>query len=100
MKKATFAGYSDHLVHAFVNGKGDEFNVIGGEKKFGLVSKEGFLAVIVRYEFNACWSVTPLMWDEDTELPEWPIYFEKGDAEYSMLMTVDVPDDTKLLSSL
>lgn len=100
MKEVWFCGYSDDLVHYFVNGVEEEIN--SDNATFGMVSTEGMMVVIVRYgDRGPCWSVTPMMWEEGSEFPDWPIGFDvNGDPinkePYSMLMRMEVPDDTKV----
>ncbi|EGI6812649.1 hypothetical protein OHZ45_003881 [Escherichia coli] len=55
------------------------------------------MQVIATYTDNACWSVGVCQVDEDVPIPQWQTAFSTHEKGYSVVLAVQVPDDTVLV---
>jgi hypothetical protein len=94
MKVLEFYGHSDDNATYMVEDTEEEINT--DHVVFGLVSREGMIKVVLRYDTGGVWSAYPVIWEEEEMLPSWRFNIGKK-HDYSMLLTVEAPDDTKLV---
>lgn len=63
---------------------------------YHLISEEGELLVIANYTDNGCWSIGLCQVDEDVPVPQWQTSFSMHEKGYSVVLSIQVPDDTML----
>ena len=61
-------------------------------------SKGNGLRIVGRYAVaeNGCWAIAIAQMDEDLDLPDWPMKFGVGGRGYSVLLTIEAPDDARV----
>lgn len=90
MKKLEFYGHSDDV---FVAGDDECYTSTAL-----IESSEGSIFVRAEYLDNGCWSIGIAPSDEDEKMPVWPISYRQSDRGYSTVMTIEVPDDAKVIT--
>ncbi|WP_228709596.1 hypothetical protein [Raoultella planticola] len=58
---------------------------------------KGEMLVIACYTDEGCWAIGVGQVNEETQLPAWPASFSQHDRGYSVVLTLQVPDDIKLV---
>lgn len=66
---------------------------------YHLKSAEGEILVVAHYGIGnaAAWSVGLCQVDEGVPVPAWPVTYSMHESGYSVLLTMEVPDDTRLV---
>lgn len=66
---------------------------------YHLKSAEGEILVVAHYGIGnaAAWSVGLCQVDEGVPVPAWPVTYSMHESGYSVLLTMEVPDDTHLV---
>lgn len=77
----------------------EEIYCISKPGVYHLKSTEGELLVVALYGIGnkGCWSIGLCQVDEDVPVPTWPVTYTMHERGYSVLMTMEVPDDTHLV---
>lgn len=77
----------------------EEIYCISEPGVYHLRSTEGEVLVVAHYGVGnaACWSVGLCQVDEDVPVPAWPVTFTMHEHGYSVLLIMEVPDDTHLV---
>ena len=55
------------------------------------------MQVIANYTDNACWSIGVCQVEEDLPIPNWLASYSTHEKGYSVVLTLQVPDDTILV---
>ncbi len=55
------------------------------------------MQVIATYTDSGCWSIGICQIDEDVPIPQWESSFSTHEKGYSVVLTIQVPDDTVLV---
>jgi hypothetical protein len=93
-----FYGISDDLFE--VEGAiREEIGCFDNPGVYHLKSAEGEILVVAYYGIGnaAAWSVGLCQVDEDVPVPAWPVTYSMHERGYSVLLTMEVPDDTQLV---
>lgn len=62
-----------------------------------IAEAEGEIQVIATYTDSGCWSIGVCQIDEDVQIPQWETSFSTHEKGYSVVLTIQVPDDTVLV---
>lgn len=97
-KTLRFFGASDDLFEV-TGAITEEIGCFSKPGVYHLKSAEGELLVIALYGVGniACWTIGVCQVDEGVPVPEWPVMYSMHDSGYSPLLTLEVPDDTRLV---
>ncbi len=93
-------GGSDDLIETSGISGCDEFNVIRDGPYMGSVRIDSEDASVrVHCLYDGCWSFAVGQVTDDEPFPVWPITVDRGGGvpEYSMRVTIEVPDDAVLV---
>jgi hypothetical protein len=90
----TFEGSSDDtVIWTDANGE-DAYDNCANEKPmvFYVVDPETdeTMAVVAHYFATGCWCFAPGLYEEDSELPSWPVSIVRGHA-YSVKLLIEAP---------
>ncbi len=96
MKELRFYGASDDLFEC-EGAIREEINCYDRPGIYHLKSAEGEMPVMGIYTDNGCWSVGVCQIDEDVTIPAWSTSFCMRDKGYSVVLSIQVPDDTVLV---
>lgn len=95
MKELRFYGASDDLFEC-EGAIREEKGCYDSPGVYHLISEEGELLVIANYTGKGCWSIGLCQVDEDVPIPQWQTSFSMHEKGYSVVLTIQVPDDTML----
>ena len=98
-KKLHFSGSSDDLVVLVDDQHGsDEYDAWGKPFDARIIdNNRNGLAVHGRYDGSGVWMFGISQLNEARELPPWPISFTQAENMYSVVLTVEVPDDATVI---
>lgn len=95
-KTLQFYGASDDLFE--VEGAiREEIGCFDKPGVYHLKASEGELLVVALYLDSGCWSIGLSQVDENVPVPTWPVSYGMHESGYSVLLTMEVPDDTQLV---
>lgn len=90
----TLAGFSDDVAILTDDGAPAEHDAYNGAQ-FHLIAPTGQMQIALTLDDNSgCWHVALGQTDEAHPMPKWPIATSQADADYSVLVTIEAPDDT------
>lgn len=75
----------------------EEVGCFGVAGIYHLRSSKGEMQVIANYTDNSCWNIGVCQVEENNPIPNWPASFSTHDSYYSVVLTLQVPDDTILV---
>lgn len=96
MKELRFYGASDDLFEC-EGAIREEIGCFSHPGIYHLRSSEGEMQVIATYTDSGCWSIGVCQIDEDVPIPQWESAFSTHEKGYSVVLTMQVPDDTVLV---
>lgn len=96
MKELRFYGASDDLFEC-EGAIREEIGCFSVAGIYHLKSSEGEMQVIANYTDNACWAIGVCQVEEDLPIPNWPASYSTHEKGYSVVLTLQVPDDTILV---
>lgn len=100
MAVLTVYGASDDLVEIEGVKGADEFTVPGSGSWEGVITApDGATArLYVDFRSNGCWTVALGLWEEDYNLPDWPVKISLNAkaCRYSTYAEITVPDGSKV----
>jgi len=99
-KTLQFYGASDDLFEC-EGAITEEIGCFSAPGTYHLKSADGELLVIALYGVGniACWTIGACQVDEGVPIPAWPVTYSTHESGYSVLLTLEVPDDTRLVMS-
>lgn len=95
MIKIEMYGASDDLVEVEGCKGADEFQHYKGIWRGDLVAPDGD-SLRVHIFYDGCWHVSAGQVDEEINFPDWPMSFRQEAAGYSVVLTIEAPDGTRL----
>ncbi|MBC1188508.1 hypothetical protein HII27_22725 [Kluyvera sp. SCKS090646] len=96
MKELRFYGASDDLFEC-EGAIREEIGCFSHPSIYHLRSSEGEMQVIATYTDIGCWSIGVCQINEDVPIPKWESAFSTHEKGYSVVLTMQVPDDTVLV---
>lgn len=96
MKELRFYGASDDLFEC-EGAIREEIGCFGVAGIYHLRSSKGEMQVVANYTDNSCWAIGVRQVKENKPIPNWPSSFSTHDSYYSVVLTLQVPDDTVLV---
>lgn len=89
-----FTGHSDDIIEVEdANGR-DEHGAAGDERPtlfYVMAPDDTTMAVVAHYFATGCWCFAPGLYEEDSDLPAWPIAIRQAHA-YSVELSIDAPE--------
>ncbi|EOD9926509.1 hypothetical protein PAG72_23955 [Klebsiella pneumoniae] len=96
MKELKFYGASDDLFECD-GAIREEICMYSNPGVYHLKSSEGEMLIIACYTDEGCWAIGVGQVNEETHLPAWPASYSQHERGYSVVLTLQVPDDTELV---
>ncbi|EMB4322617.1 hypothetical protein RJ492_001714 [Pluralibacter gergoviae] len=96
MKELKFYGASDDLLEC-EGAISEEIGCFNSPGIYHLKSAEGEMQVVGYYLDSGLWSIGISQVNENTPLPAWLTSFSQHECGYSVVLTLQVPDDAELV---
>lgn len=101
MKRLIFEGSSDDTFGCYAKGIDADYDNCASGKPISLLVKSGADALVVVGQYCPGhadgWLIGVARHDpectDETQVPAWPIYFERADREYTPRLVIEAPDD-------
>lgn len=100
MKKLHFSGHSDDVVILVDDANSsEEYEVWDKAFTASITDRKGqSLVVYGKYGIGGAgiWMFGICQFDCDRDIPNWPVSFETAENGYSVVLTIEVPDNVKI----